>query len=312
MDGWRGGPTSSVVAARARGLAIAAGLLGATWCDVARADDVEVCAGASEEGQELRDRGRLRAARERFVTCAAERCPAIVRKDCAGWLASVEEKLPSLIVRARDTEGRDLVDVAVTVDGEPIAERLDGRALVVDPGSRTLRFAIAGAPEVTRTLLLREGEKGRVVDVVLGVMGREGGGTGAGGAADAGGAARAGSGFSVPVSGWILGGLSLAGFGALAGFGLSAKSAVDDMRAGCAPACSPERVDVARRDMILANVGLGVGVLALGAAAIVITVHNRAEPAPSAAARAARGEPPWLQEVKVAAGPFGVAVTASF
>jgi hypothetical protein len=288
--------TSASASGRRAAAAIAGALAALTWCGPALADAVEECASASEEGQELRDRGRLQAARARFVTCAAEQCPAIVQKDCAGWLASVEEELPSVIVRARDTQGRDLAEVRVTVDGQVLAERLDGRALVVDPGSHTFRFATAGAPEATQTLLLREGEKGRVIDVVLGVMGREGGPKG--GADGGGGRGRT---FSVPAAAWVLGGVSVAAFGALAGFGVSATTAVDDMRKSCAPRCSEERVDAARRDMILANVALGAGVLALGAAAVVVAVHDVG---PRAGATGPR--------VHVAAGPAGVALSAAW
>lgn len=257
----------------------------------ARPDDVEACATASEEGQELRDKGRLRAARALFVECAAQRCPAIVRKDCAAWMAQVEERLPTVAIHARDAQGRDVSDVRVSVDGEALADGLDGRALAVDPGSRTFRFARAGAPEVVLPLLLREGEKGRLVDVVLGApppAAKE--------------PREAPS--SIPTAAWALGGVSLAGFGAGIGFGVVAKTAVDDMRApgGCAPACDPARVDGARRDMILANVLIGVGAAALVSAAVVTLVEVRARPEGKAAA--------W--HIGAGAGPGGVQLSGSF
>jgi hypothetical protein len=254
----------------------------------ARADDVEACATASEKGQELRDRGRLRAARALFVECAAERCPAIVRKDCAAWLGEVDERLPTVAIRARDAEGRDVSDVRVAVDGEALAERLDGRALAVDPGERTLRFTRAGAPEVTQALLLREGEKGRLVDVVLGLPPAKK-------------VEAAEQAATVPAAGWALGGVSIAAFGAGIGFGLSAKTAVDEMRApgGCAPFCERGRVDGALRDMILANVLLGVGAAAIGTAVILTIVHVRSSAGRPAAAR-------------LGAGPGGLSLVGAF
>lgn len=267
-------------------LAIAALALPLAAPAPARADDVEACASASEKGQELRDQGELRAARDLFVECAASLCPAIVRKDCAAWMSQVDERLPTVAIRARDAEGRDVSDVRVSIDGEVLAERLDGRALAVDPGTRTLRFARAGAPEVTQTLLLREGEKGRLVDVVLGAP-----------------PPRPERAFSVPASGWALGGVSVAAFGVGVGFGVSAKTAVDDMRApgGCAPYCEPARVDGARRDMIVANVLIGVGAAALGTAAVLTIVHARSRAGGPAAAA-------W----RLGAGPGGLAVSGSF
>lgn len=259
----------------------------------ARADDVDACASASEKGQELRDQAKLTAARELFVTCAAERCPAVVRKDCTTWLAEVDEALPSVAIHARDAAGKDLTDVRVTVDGATFAERLDGRAQALDPGAHTFVFEAAGLPKVTQKLLLREREKGRLVDVVLGRTEPP---------------APEKRPFSIPSAAWILGGASLVGFGVLAGFGLSAKTAVDDMRTSCAPGCSPGRVDDARRDMILANVGLGAGVLALGAAAIVVLVENRS-PAPHGAPLGPAG--PALR-VSVQLVPSGISLTGSF
>ncbi len=135
-----------------------------------------------------------------------------------------------------------------------------------------------------------------MIDVVLGVMGREGGPVGS-----AGGGGGTGRTFSVPVAAWILGGVSVAAFGALAGFGVSATTAVGDMRKSCAPGCSEERVDAARRDMILANVALGAGVLALGAAAVVVAVHDAG---PHAGATGPR--------VHIEAGPAGVALSAAW
>lgn len=253
----------------------------------ARADDVDACVTASDKGQELRDQGRLRAAREMFVACAAERCPAIVQKDCAAWMAEVDEKLPTVAIHARDAEGRDIADVRVSVDGEAIAERLDGRALTVDPGSRTFRFVKVGAPEVAMTLLLREGEKGRLVDVVLGAPA----------------AVKERPAFAVPPAAWVLGGVSIAAIGAGVGFGLAAKTGVDDMRApgGCAPFCDPARVDVARRDMILANVLFGVGAAALATGVILTIVRPRT---------AAEGPP--IAAWHLGAGPGGLSLSGVF
>ncbi len=258
----------------------------------ARADDVDACATASEKGQDLRDQARLRAARDLFVTCAAARCPAVVRKDCAGWLAAVDEALPSVAIRARDAAGHDLADVRVTVDDEVFVERLDGRALVIDPGAHTFRFTAAGMPEVTQKLLLHEREKGRLVDVVLGAP-----------AVDK---ERA---LSLPAASLVLGGISLASFGAMAGFGWSAKSAVDDLRATCEGHCDPDVVGAAKRDMIIANVALGAGVAALGAALVITIVANRSTPA-KAAFRLDPG--PHGAPLRIRAGAGGVILSGSF
>ena len=45
-----------------------------------------------------------------------------------------------MAVHARDAKGEDLTEVRLTIDGETVAERLDGRALTLDPGTHTFRF----------------------------------------------------------------------------------------------------------------------------------------------------------------------------
>ena len=77
----------------------------------------------------------------------------IYETSSADQVAWILEDSGAVAIHARDAEVLDIADVRVSVDGEAIAERLDGRALTVDPGSRTFRFVKAGAPEVAMTLL---------------------------------------------------------------------------------------------------------------------------------------------------------------
>lgn len=231
--------------------------------------------------------------------CASERCPGVVRKDCADWLAAVEARLPSISIHARDAAGRDLTEVRVSEGGRLLVERLDGRSIALDPGARTFRFSAPGAPDVTLELLLREGEKDRLVDVVLGAAAPSAS-AGPRGTGPLDNASGQGS-FHVPVAAWALAGGSVLAFGAMTGFGLSAQAAVDAMRASCAPTCSHARVDGARRDMILANVALGAAVAALGAATLLTVFHNSPSP----------GQPPSVA-LRLSAGPSGVTFSGAF
>src|SRR5207237_6419559 len=53
-------------------------------------------------------------------------------------------------------------------DDRPIRDRLDGTAIEVDPGEHLIHFETDGKPPVDKTVVVREGEKNRVIDVVLG------------------------------------------------------------------------------------------------------------------------------------------------
>lgn len=135
----------------------------------ASATDVQACLNASEKGQRARANGKLREARESFLVCGSEGCPSIVRKDCSQWTDQLTNALPTVVFGAKDRAGHDLFDVAVTMDGEKIVDKLDGKAVFVDPGRHTFKFEANGAAPVNETLLVREGEKSRVVTVTFAI-----------------------------------------------------------------------------------------------------------------------------------------------
>jgi len=146
------------------GPAVAAAVL--TMGGSSHADDlVSACIDSSDRGQVAREAGRRIEARERFVACAKEGCPGPIRRDCSGWLADVEARIPTIALRARDGAGRDLVQVRVLDGASVVADRIDGRAIAVDPGVHDLRFEREGFPAMTIRLVVREGEKQRAVDV---------------------------------------------------------------------------------------------------------------------------------------------------
>jgi hypothetical protein len=130
-------------------------------------DAAQACVKASEDGQSQRDEGKYRAARKSFLECSREACPAVVVKICSGWLRQMDDAVPSIVPGARDEQGRDLADVTVTLDGEPIASRLDGRPIDVDPGEHVVRFEREHGSPVEQKLIVRAGEKSRVVTVTL-------------------------------------------------------------------------------------------------------------------------------------------------
>jgi len=130
--------------------------------------DVPACLDASEKGQRARSAGKLREARERFLACGAASCPALVRQDCAQWNSELSQTLPTVVFGARDTQGRDMFDVSVSMDGEPLVQKLDGKSVTVDPGKHTFRFETAGMPPVEEVALVKEGERARVISVTFG------------------------------------------------------------------------------------------------------------------------------------------------
>lgn len=221
-----------------------------------------------ERGQEARRAGSLREAAKEFAICADDACPGLTKTDCVTWLGEAESATPSVSLVVLDAEGRDLTEGRVRIDGEVVAESLDGKALPVDPGKRTIQVTTPSGAVLSETVLVREGEKLRRVELRLGAP-REG-------------AAQSSGGPSIAT--WIVGatgGAVLVGFGVVGGLGLAERS---DAESSCAPRCSDATVASIEDKFLFADVLLGVGLATIGAA-IVIGLVTWEEGAPSASAR---------------------------
>ncbi|WP_437339349.1 hypothetical protein [Sorangium sp. So ce394] len=303
--------------ARPLALAVAAALALAG----ARADaqpHKRACAAAYERAQGLRRDGKLLAAREALIACSQPTCPAAAVADCGPWLAEVEKSLPTVVIAAKDAHGRERLDVRVLVDGRPLAAALDGKALPVDPGPHTFRYEPASGPAVEERVLIREGEKNRAITVTLGASSAGApaspppaaaptpASTGsppapptptaaptaptaarpAPTAAPAAPSAPPPAEPAVPGLVWASGALGAAGLAVFAVAGALSLSAEADLRATCAPRCPGDDVRAIRVQHAIADVGLGVGVLALGAATWLYLTRPAAARPPNAGAAA--------------------------
>jgi hypothetical protein len=149
-------------------MAVAALLLLADGVAHASGPTTADCLAASDASLTLGNQHKLRDERSQLLTCAAKSCPADVRKECARRVDEVSTQIPTIIFQAKDASGADLGAVKVTMDGERLAERLEGTALAVDPGEHTFTFETAGQAPVTRKLLIQQAQKDRREVVQLG------------------------------------------------------------------------------------------------------------------------------------------------
>ncbi len=152
---------------RAAPLLLAPGLLLAPSVVLADAPTKQECVAANESAQELRRGGKLRETRAQLSVCISATCPGPVREDCVARLAETEAAVPSVVFDVRDDADRDLSAVRVTMDGQPLADKLDGGAIAVDPGPHHFVFEAQRFRTETRDLVLREGVKNRRERVVL-------------------------------------------------------------------------------------------------------------------------------------------------
>jgi hypothetical protein len=236
----------------------------------AAAEDKVACARAGEKAQRLRSDGKMIAARAELLACARDTCPAVIRSDCAQWLAEVEASTPTIVVRARDGAGRDLRDVRVTIDGALVASTLDGRAVPLDPGAHAVRYEHGAYAPIDEPVIIAAGEKNRLLSVTFAPPAA---------AAPNGPKASPRSAESPtppappnettrslgpsPMA-WVFAGVSVAALASFGYFGATGKSDLDQLRDSCGGHCPDADVDRAWGRLVIADVSLGVAVVAAG------------------------------------------------
>jgi hypothetical protein len=255
----RGGKRATFVAA----LALASGR-GAVAQPAAPVDPTGACIDAHVAAQREQRAGRLLLAREQALVCSRTGCPEVLVAECTEIRAKLEGATPSVVFAVKDERGGDVV-VARVFDGDRLlTERLDGKAVEVDPGEHRFRVELEGEAPRTETVLLREGERLRRV-----TFGAERVPSPEEYALPT--APRAGRGPSSAF--WMLGAAGVAGLGlfaALGGAGLAQRGDLDAR--GCKPSCPADEVDAMRQLFLAADVSLGLGLASLAAATIVFFV----------------------------------------
>jgi len=244
---------------------------------VARADDKAACIAASEKAQSLRDDRKLLEAREQFLACARDVCPGAVKKDCADQVAALVSRMPSVVFRAKDKTGQDLVAVKVSVDGNVLSEQLDGRSVPLDPGVHTFRFETAGSEPIEQKIVLAEGEHDRAVTANFGSGGLEGAGGGGAAGAAGGGALAAPQKRGAPIGAFIVGGAGLVAMGVGGVFYALAFSQKSSDEGTCAPpngsGCTQDEIDSIKTKLVVGDIVFYTGVAALAGGIVWAVIH---------------------------------------
>jgi hypothetical protein len=243
---------------------LAAAVFASAWASsrarAAEPDEKTQCISASDEGQQLRDDGKFKLAGDAFARCSRKTCPGLVRQGCAQWLVDLEAKVPSVVISAKDDKGNDLVDVRVTVDGADFTAKLDGLPAVVDGGDHVFRYEAAGFAPVEEHLVIRAGEKNRVLNVLFipnptPLLPAP--------------ANPPAEGTHPPLTAWIFAGVAVAAFASEAYFGIAGIGQYnqDTGPGGCAGHCAPSEKSSIQTQFAIADVSLGLGVVSAGLAA---------------------------------------------
>jgi hypothetical protein len=246
----------------------------------ARADAMsDRCVDANTNGQALRLDGKLGDARVQLEACTDPRCPAIVRDDCASRLRELDAVEPTMILALDAPPGGP---VTVSIDGKPVAHALEG-PFRVDPGTHLFLFTRDGQEAVSRTFVVREGEKNRREKIVLPPPPARLPAPGPVAAAPE----QASAGSPRKTAGLVVGAVGLTTLAVGAVFGLLTSAASRRQQDACAsPTSCSDRAqalsehDTAQTDGAISTVGfVAGGALLVGGALLYLTAPSVAEPA---------------------------------
>jgi hypothetical protein len=238
------------------------------------ADAAEVCFSAAERAQPLLRQKKLREARAVLEVCGADTCPRVARSDCREWLAEATDAQPSIVIAAHEVRGEgpahDVGGVRAVIDDALVVDRVDATPIVIDPGHHRLRLERAGADAIVQDVDIREGEKGRVIDVYWHA------------------AATVVVSRPVPPGFFVAGAIGLIAAGVGTYFEVSGLSQRHDLDTSCKPTetCTQPQVDSARTQMRVGDVAVGGGILFLAGAVVLYLTRpaTEAHPEPDASA----------------------------
>lgn len=264
----------------------AAALPALTFAGGASAADTtkSACVAASVDGQTLQKADKLLAARDKFRTCASTPCPDLVRARCTQWLKDIDAEIPTVIVRAKDSGGADVLEIDITIDGHATSE---GRQETLDPGEHVVTVTRPGGQTTEEKFLLVDGEHARVLTLHLSAPGPVPSTAPTPESQDKPQPDKPqddGTHHGLPAGTWVLGGLSVVAFGAAVFFYVQASNDLNQLQSGpgkCSPTCTSSQTQPVYINEDLSYVSLGVGVVALGGAIAWALLDAPSKPATS-------------------------------
>jgi len=133
-----------------------------------RRSETPDCSTTFRTAREREQSGHLREAATLLADCARASCGSALRRECASDYTRLDaEDIPSIVPTFTDAAGAEREDVRLSMDGEVLATRLDGRPVPVDPGLHEFSFEAGGGVVTRLRLLIVEGQRNRAVVVTM-------------------------------------------------------------------------------------------------------------------------------------------------
>jgi hypothetical protein len=152
----------------------------------------------------------------------------------------------------------------VLQDDEILLDALDGTPVQLNPGNHRYRFETEGSDPVERELVIRVGERNRIVRIDFQSKPESEPAPVAPPAAPTPSPPAAERSHTLPL---VLGGVGILGVGAFATFAVLGREQETELSGSCEPNCTDAQVAPVRTKYLVADISLGVGIASLAAAA---------------------------------------------
>jgi hypothetical protein len=277
------------------------------WLPRAESAKKSACAASWREGESMVKASKLRQAKVAMLKCAAPSCGARLRQECSQRIVEIEADIPTIVPVIKKSDGAPVTDVEMIMDGEKLTSRIDGKAVMVDPGSHEFTFKSAGGVLATYKTVVLPGQRNRSIEVTLRSWGqdpvvRTRVPSGSLAASMQGSNSEdfklayedddsRGMRFTAPT--YVMaavGALGISGYGVMNYWGNRDNQRLDS----CRPDCNPARVNRIRRLYQGALISLGVGAVALAGATYLYFTSD----SPSRSAEVAANLPRYRLDVQ--------------
>jgi hypothetical protein len=248
------------------------------------------CVSSHQSAQELKRIGKFLEAQEKLLTCSSRTCPGAIISDCGHWIDELEQKTPSMVFEVR-RDSLEATGARVFVDEQLVTD--PARALKVNPGRHTVRAELPPFAPLVENLVLREGQRLRLVTFAFHTEEATRAATPA--------ATPAASPLPpepvasprpaplppprrpTPMLVYPLLGVAAAGGVSFAVFSLMGRSKQNELEQQCKPDCTDADLKPMKRSYLIADVSAAVGGAALLGAAILYLARPEESPMTSSA-----------------------------
>jgi hypothetical protein len=242
----------------------------------------ELCNQNYVDAQQLSRDGKLLEASGKYLACQQPQCGEVVASECLKSFESLDASIPTLVFAVFGKKQAELHTVTISIDGSEVTRELRGSAFKVNPGVHTVRVEATGLPVQEQELMVRAGDRNRVVEFRLV---SEPTPTPVAPVTQAAPRPIEVSGYEMPTLGWILGGVGVTGIAAGGVLQFFGNKKYTDLEASCAPNCSEREVDKAKSLYQYSYISFGVGAASLVATGVVVlTLGKHTEQVPAMAA----------------------------